>query len=656
MQPTDSPRRDGAISTPAHDPRTQLPAEAHAGGPVPGQGLWQRVDRADLTRLAVVVSLIVVAGVISLLGAPVWVVAVLSGAGTVTGCWPIAAQSWRDVRAHRMSMDLSMLIAIAAAAAIGQWMTALVISAFVLAAEILEDLCMARGRDVLTDLMSFLPSSVLVVDAGGSHSVPLDEVRVAQTIAVPPGGRVPVDGTVSAGSSTVDESRITGESLPRDVSVGATVFAGSINQTGALELHVDRVGAESSYGQIIEAVRRAQSSQAPVQKLADRFAGYLVSFAVGAAVLTFVLTRDLEASITVVIVAGACGIAAGTPLAVLASTARAAHNGAFVKDGTHLERLSTIDTVVFDKTGTLTLGAPRVVGLDPSSGTDPELLLRLAASAEWHSEHPLAHALVAEATARGLQLSDPERVGYKPGVGVSAVIEGTRVEVGNSRLVTAAPGSAERPGASAIHVARDGSYLGAVLVSDEVRASARECVSGLHALGLRTLMLTGDRRGAADAVASEIGIDDVRAELLPADKLRIIDEQRSAGHRVAMVGDGVNDAPALAAADVGIAIGSGTDIARESSDVVLIGTDLSDLTATIGIARRARRIVIANFVGTILVDAAGMLLAALGILGPLLAAFVHVGSESVFILNSARLIPGRRGRATARPIHPARTS
>lgn len=619
------------------------------GPPVPRQGLWQRVNRADVIRLAVVSAFVLAAGILSLTGAPWWALAATSIVGIVIGCWPVAAEAWADLGARRMSMDLSMLIAIAAAAAIGQWVTALIIGAFVLAAEILEELCMDHGRDALTDLMSFLPATVRVVDGDGTREVDLCEVRVGQTIAVTPGGRVPVDATVSVGASAVDESRITGESLPRDLTVGDTVFAGSINQTGALELRVDRVGATSSYGQIVEAVRQAQSSQAPVQKLADRFAGYLVSFAVVAAILTFVGTRDLEASITVVIVAGACGIAAGTPLAMLAATARAARNGAFVKDGTHLEKLSEIDTVVFDKTGTLTLGAPRVVGLNPCPDVAPDLLLRLAASAEWHSEHPIAHALVAEARARGLALSDPEQVSYQPGVGVTATIDGVRVRIGNSRLVASARDVAGPAGATTIHVERDGGLLGAVLVSDEVRDSARACVTGLHELGLRTLMLTGDRRDVAMTIAARAGIDDVRADLLPADKHRIVEDERAAGHRVAMVGDGVNDAPALTAADVGVAIGSGTDIARDSADVVLIGTDLRGLTTTIGIARRARRIIVANFVGTILVDVVGMLLAAFGILGPLLAAVVHVGSESAFILNSARLIPGPRTGAERRP-------
>lgn len=612
------------------------------------RSLWQRIDRRDLTRAGVVLGFTLAALIMGQTSLPGWTVAALAITGIVVGCRPIAVEAWGDLRARRMSMDLSMLIAIAAAAVIGQWVTALIITVFVLAAEILEDLCMDQGRDALTDLMSFLPSTVEVRDNQGTRAVPLSQVRVGQTVVVTPGGRVPVDGTVAAGASSVDESRITGESLPREVTPGEAVFAGSINQTGALELRVDRVGEGSSYGQIIQAVRRAQASRAPVQKLADQFAAYLIYFALAAAVIALVMTRDLTTAISVVIVAGACGIAAGTPLAVLAAIARAAQAGSFVKDGTHLEGLSTVDTVIFDKTGTLTLGAPQVVGLSPVAGVSPDRLLTLAASAEWHSEHPLARAIVAEARSHGLVISDPEHLDYQPGVGVTATLAGARVTVGSGRLVPQAPKPSPVGGVTVVHVAEDDAYLGGILLADQVRDSARDCINGLHRLGLRTMMMTGDHRTVAQTIAAELGIDDVRADLLPADKHRTIQAERANGHRIAMVGDGVNDAPALAEADVGIAIGSGTDIAQKSSDIVLVGTDLRDLADTVRIARRMRRIVTFNFVGTIAVDLVGMILAGLGVLGPLLAAVVHVGSESAFILNSARLIPTRRTRGSTR--------
>jgi len=601
--------------------------------------LWGRIDRGDLTRLAAVAGLAVAAGVSQLLAAPWWVSAAIAAAGLVVGCWPILVEAWEDVRARKMSMELSMLIAILAAALIGEWVTALVITAFVLAAEILEDLSMDRGRDALTDLMSFLPSRVLVRTGDHTAEVDLDQVRVGDVVMILPGGRVPVDGTVLEGRSSLDQSRITGEPLPVDVEVGATVFAGSVNQTGALAVRTEHVGDASSYGHIVAAVRAAQESEAPVQRLADQVASWLVYVALGGALVTWLITRDLTATISVVIVAGACGVAAGTPLAVLAAIARVARRGAFVKDGTHLEELSAVDTVVFDKTGTLTHGEPSVAAILPQPGFDEPSLLAAVASAELLSEHAIGQAIVAHARERSIAFDRPAEFSYEPGLGITAVTAGRRVRAGNAALV---PEAAQPTGdGTAVHVAIDDVHAGTLLLSDTIRDTARNAVSNLRSLGVRVVMMTGDGPAAAQAVASELGIDEVHAGLLPTDKVTLIDELRATGRRLAMVGDGVNDAPALARADVGIAMGTGTHIARESADVVLISSSLTDLVDTIRTARRARRIVFTNFAGTIAIDLIGMALAAFGVLGPLTAALVHVGSESAFILNSARLIPRR---------------
>jgi heavy metal translocating P-type ATPase len=606
-------------------------------------GIWHRIDRGDLARTAFVA---VCAGAVGFgLTGPWPAVPVIALLGLVVGCWPIVVEAWEDVRHRRMSMELSMLIAIVAAAAIGEWVTSLVITAFVLAAEILEDLSMDRGRDALTDLMAFLPALVQVRDGDELRTVPLDDVRAGQTVVVSPGGRVPVDGTVTAGTSSVDQSRITGESMPVELGPGGLAYAGSVNHLGALEIRAERVGATSSYGQIVDAVRAAQSSPAPVQRLADRLAGYLVYLALGGAVITYVVTRDVTATISVVVVAGACGIAAGTPLAVLAAIGRAARTGAFIKAGAHLESLSAVDTVIFDKTGTLTEGTPEVAEARPAGDVAEDQLMIWAATAELYSEHPLGQAIVRAARARSLPLGTPETFEYEPGRGLSAHVDGHLVQVGNAALVPGSDADADaepgRPGTTDVYVAVDGELAGTIRLSDTVRESARQCVADLHAMGLRVVMLTGDGRPTADAVAADLGIDEVRAELLPEQKLAAIDAERAAGRKVAMVGDGVNDAPALARADAGIAMGSGTHVARESADIVLISSDLADLTRTLRIARRARRIVLTNFVGTVVVDVVGILLAAFGLLGPVLAALVHVGSETAFILNSARLVPGR---------------
>ncbi len=615
---------------------------AQATGPS-GGSLWRRIDRGDLAR-----TLFVAACAVAVALGLTWpwpAMPVVAVVGIVVGCWPISVEAFEDVRHRRMSMELSMLIAIVAAAVIGEWSTSLVISAFVLAAEILEDLSMDRGRDALTDLMSFLPETVQIRDGADFRSVALAEVVEGDGVVITPGGRIPVDGTVVVGESTVDQSRITGEPLPADVGVGDEVFAGSINQVGAIEVRAERIGTDSSFGRIIAAVEQAQSTEPPAQRLADRLAARLVYLALIGAAITYLVTRDLTATISVVVVAGACGVAAGTPLAVLAAIARIARSGAFVKDGAHLEALSSVDTVAFDKTGTLTTGTPAVVDLQPVGGVDPDALLVLAAAAESYSEHPLGAAVVAHARAQALPVGPCEDFAYLPGRGVMAKVAGKAVAAGNRTLVPDAPETVAGQGiVTAVHVGVDGSYAGTILLADTIREGAKATVAELQRRGLRTMVITGDETATAAAVAAELGIDDVRAGLLPDEKLASIDAERAAGRRLAMVGDGVNDAPALARAQVGIAMGSGTDIARESSDIVLISSDLDDLVRTVRVARRARRIVMFNFAGTIAVDLVGMTLAALGLLSPVTAAFIHVGSETAFILNSARLIPGRERR------------
>lgn len=615
-------------------------------------GLIARIDRPDLAR-TLFVALCAAAVALGVTW-PTNAVPAVAVVGLLIGCWPILTEALEDARHRRMSMELSMLIAVVAAATIGEWTTALVITTFVLAAEILEDLSMDRGQDALTDLMAFLPRTVQVRvlpdgALGSVTTIPLEEVHPGQTVVVSPGDRVPVDGTVTAGASSVDQSRITGESLPVDILPGSEVLAGSVNQIGAVDVLVDRVGEDSSYGRIIAAVRQARESEPPVQRLADRLATRLVYLALAAAAVTLLVTRDLTSTISVVIVAGACGVAAGTPLAVLAAIARVARSGAFVKDGTHLEALSAVDTVIFDKTGTLTTGKPTVTDVLPEPELDEGALLRLAASAESWSEHPLGRAIVEHARNLGVAVGSATNFTYTPGLGVTAVVGDRRVAVGNRSLVSDAPEQARAQNAAtpatsatAVHVSVDGHYVGTLLIEDTLRHSAATAVESLHRTGLRTVLLTGDADAAAHTVARKVGISTVHAGLRPEEKLAVIDAERAAGHTVVMVGDGVNDAPALACADVGIAMGSGTDIAQDSADVILISSDLDDLVATVRTARRARRIIMTNFIGTIVVDVVGMLLAAFGLLSPILAALVHVGSETAFILNSARLIPSVR--------------
>ena len=576
-------------------------------------------------------------------------------AGLAVGGWPIFKEALENLVAKRMTMELSMSIAIIAAAAISEFFTALVITLFVVIAEVLERMTVSRGRRAIRDLLDFLPRAVSVRRGGAVAEVDTEALAVGDAVLVNPGGRIPVDGTVIAGHSFVDQARITGESMPLEKTAGTPVFAGSINQSGALEIRAERIGRDTSYGKIIEAVEQAERSRAPVQRLADRLAGYLVYFALGAAVLTYLLTRDIRSTISVVIVAGACGIAAGTPLAILGAIGRAARAGAIIKGGLFLEQLGQVDTVVLDKTGTLTYGQPQVRAIVPLSGTEATELLDTAASAELRSEHPLGKTIVAHARARGRTLKEPERFGYTPGCGIDAVLGGELVLVGNRALMhahdIAVPADAlgRFPEASEVLVAQGGKLLGAIVIADTVRLEAAFAIKAIHSMGIKTILLTGDARAVAEVIGRDLGISEVAADLLPEDKRMRVKGLVAQGRMVAMVGDGINDAPALIEAQVGVAMGSGTDVARESADVVLLGNDLLKFSETLGLARRARRIIWANFSGTIGVDALGIGLAAFGFLNPLLAAFIHVASELTFILNSARLLPARSHNS---PTHP----
>ena len=569
---------------------------------------------------------------------------VIALTATLIGGYPIFKEALENLLARRMTMELSMTIALGAALAIGEFFTALVIVLFVLIAEVLEELTVERGRRAIKDLLDFLPHTVDVRRADQVQTASAAEIQVGDVVIVKPGARIAVDGVVVKGQSAVDQSAISGESMPVEKSVNDQVYAGTINQSGLLEVRTTHIGRDTAFGKIIEAVERAEKSRAPIQKTADRLAGYLVYFALACAAFTFLVTRDVQSTISVIIVAGACGIAAGTPLAILGGIGRAARQGAIIKGGLYLEVLGRVDTIVLDKTGTLTLGNPTVSTILTCPGVAEQSVVEAAAIVERHSEHPLARAVLKEAANLSLPIAEPEWFEYTPGKGVVGAAGREEIVVGSPEFI-AERGfnldsfAANSNGTSRVFVARGDRLLGALQIEDVLRPESIEAVAELRKMGLRTVLLTGDAAAIADAIGQQLGIDEVSAGLLPDEKLQRINALLAERKTVAMVGDGVNDAPALMQASVGIAMGSGTDVARESASVLLIGNDLLKLVETLKIARHCQRIIRQNFVGTLLVDGIGVGLAAVGLLHPLLAAFIHVGSELMFIANSARLLP-----------------
>lgn len=598
-----------------------------------------KVGRADQIRIACI-------GLVILL---IWCKCpysqVLGMVATLVGGYPIFAEAFSNLREKRMTMELSMSIALFAALAISEIFTALVITFFVLIAEALEKLTMGRGRNAIKDLLSLMPQEAFVRTGDAIEEKRIAEISTDSIVVIKPGARIPVDGEVILGHSFVDQSTITGESLPAEKVIGSAVYAGTINQSGTLDVRTISIGEDTAFGKIIQAVESSERYQAPVQKTADRLAGYLVYFALGCAILTFLITHNVNATISVVIVAGACGIAAGTPLAILGGVGRAARSGSIVKGGLFLELLSTVDTVVFDKTGTLTHGLPKVTAIETLGSASVEDLVALAATAESASEHPLGKAVVAKARTEGLVIGRPEQFCYLPGKGIKCLIAGEEVLIGNRALFNAVGytlGAFKHgsPDSSEVLIGKAGKLLGFIHITDELRTEAHQAVRDLKAMGIKPILLTGDTAEIAHAIAKQLGINEVAAEVLPDEKQAYIKKLKDSGKRVAMVGDGVNDAPALMEATVGVAVGSGTDVARESADIVLIGNDLGRFVETVRIARRCKRIIMTNFAGTLIVDGLGVLLAAFGFLNPLLAAFIHVSSELLFILNSARLLPG----------------
>jgi heavy metal translocating P-type ATPase len=622
-------------------------AGIHHAKPEPLEGLDHEHEHEHGLELVEVLRVIFVALAAAAVWFHVWEpfhrVSVIGLLATLIGGYPIFKEAFENIVERRMTMELSMTIALVSALAIGQFFTALVITAFVLGAEILEGLTVGRGRQAIQDMLDFLPRTASVLRDGEIVEVGTHTINSGEIVLIRPGSGIPVDGPVLSGHSFVEEAAITGEPMPVEKTAGREVYAGTINQAGTLQVRVERLGRETTFGKIIEAVERAEHSRAPIQKMADRLAGYLVYFALGAAVLTFLITRNITSTISVIIVAGACGIAAGTPLAILGAIGRAARKGAIIKGGIYLEALGHLDTVFLDKTGTLTFGIPEVSEIRPAPSVSQRALLEAAASAERSSEHPIGRAIVSYALARNIRAEEPAHFEYRIGRGVVATLHGEQVAIGNRALfadsgipLPQAPSARE---GTEVHVTRGDSYYGSIRVTDQLRPSAVPAVQALQNMKIKVVLLTGDARPVAESIADRLGIVQVFSELLPDEKNSFIIDEVRKGRTVAMLGDGINDAPALSEATVGVAMGAGTDVARESADVVLIGNDLEKFVDTVRVARNCRRIILQNFYGTLIVDTIGIGLAAGGILNPLLAAFIHVTSELTFILNSTRLLP-----------------
>ncbi|MDR0434640.1 MAG: heavy metal translocating P-type ATPase [Gracilibacteraceae bacterium] len=543
--------------------------------------------------------------------------------------------------------------------------TAGMIITLILLGKTLEAVSKGKTGDAIRKLMDLAPKTAIVVRDGAEREILAEEVEIGDIVAVRPGAQIPVDGAVLEGRTAIDESMLTGESIPVDKKAGDPVYAASLNTTGAIRFRASKIGGDTALAQIIKLVEEAQGGKAPIAAMADKVSGVFVPIvcliALGAAAAWLIGTGgDLKFSLTifisVLVIACPCALGLATPTAVMVAVGKGAENGILVKSGEALETARQIDVVVLDKTGTITEGKPAVTDVLPAAGFGADELLQLAAAAEKGSEHPLGRAIVADAQNRGLELPQADAFNSLTGRGVEAQIGGRTVLAGSGRFMTergvALTGSAEtdagrlaNEGKTPMYIAAGGLFAGMVAVADVVKPSSRAAIDSIHKMGIATVMLTGDNRRTALAIAAQVGIDRVLAEVLPGDKANEVKKLQGEGKKVAVVGDGVNDAPALAQADVGVAIGSGADVAMESADIVLMRSDLRDVPTAIHLSRRAIRNIRQNLFWAFGYNVIGIPIAA-GLLrllwgGPLLnpifaAAAMSLSSVSV-LANALRL-------------------
>ncbi|MBB6636820.1 heavy metal translocating P-type ATPase [Cohnella thailandensis] len=551
-------------------------------------------------------------------------------------------RAWADPHAHGIEL---------------YYETSSVLITLILLGKLFEAMAKGRSSEAIRSLMKLQAKTALVVRDGAEHTVPVEEVVLGDLVIVKPGEKLPVDGVVEEGFSSVDESMLTGESLPVEKKAGDAVFGATLNKNGRLRIRATRIGKETALAQIIRIVEEAQGSKAPIQRVADVISGIFVPIVVGIALLVFLVwllavdpghfSGALEAAIAVLVIACPCALGLATPTSIMAGSGRAAELGILFKGGEHLERTQTIDSVVLDKTGTVTNGQPTLTDLLVAEGWEREAVAGWILAAEKGSEHPLAEAIVEGLRQEDVRRVEPESFAAMPGYGVEASVEGRGLLIGTRLLMTtrgvditgalAIMEQLEGDGKTAMLVAVDGVYAALVAVADTIKPTSRAAVERLKENGLRVVMLTGDNARTAKAIASAAGIDEVVAEVLPDGKADEIRKLQAQGRKVAMVGDGINDAPALATADIGMAIGTGTDVAMEAADVTLMRGDLNGIADAISLSRQTMRNIRQNLFWALAYNVIGIPIAAFGLLAPWLAGAAMALSSVSVVLNALRL-------------------
>ena len=608
-------------------------------------GIKKEITLLAISGVALVVS------IFDLLPLPfdaAWVAIVLCGI-------PIVLEALIGlITAFDIKADVLVSLALIASVLIGEDFAAGEVAFIMQLGALLEDVTVARARAGIEKLVHLTPQTARVVRDDGENIVPAEQVRVGDRLRVLPGESIPVDGVITSGQTSINQAVMTGESLPVDKTVGDEVSSGTVNQYGAFEMRATKVGEDSSIQRMIRLVQSADAGKARIVGQADRWATWIVVIALTAAALTWLITGEIIRAVTILVVFCPCALVLATPTAIMAAIGNATRHGFLVREGDALERLAAVRKIAFDKTGTLTYGTPRVVAVASAlAGLDRAGLYALAAGAEQLSEHPLGKAVVAGYREENSgEIAPAESFEMLPGRGVSAVVDGRRVLAGNPQLLAdhgvAVSPDAERQrlleeGATMIYVAADGVFAGYLALSDTLRAESAATIAALEAAGVRPVLLTGDHESAAGAIAARLGIREVRAGCLPEDKLQAIDGWQRDGVRVCMIGDGVNDAPALKKADVGIAMGGvGSDIAVEAADIALVDDEVKELPHLMALSRRMMSTIRMNLTFSMGLNFLAIFLAMAGTLNPVVGALVHNAGSVAVILNSALLLKWRR--------------
>jgi heavy metal translocating P-type ATPase len=576
---------------------------------------------------------------------------ILYAASALVGGSPIFLLAFRGIKRLDLTAGVMVSVAMIAALLIGEYSAAALVAFMMMFGEMLENLAVARSDGALKDLASLIPSQVTLLAGEQEQVVSIEQVRVGDVILVRNGERIPVDGTVQEGQAAVDEAAITGESIPVDKIAGDAVYAGTINTAGTLVIVARKLGRDTTLGTIVKLVEEAQKTQAPVQRVANQYARVLVPITFAIAFAVYLITGELVRSVTVLVVVCPCALVMATPTALVAAIGNAARNNVIVKTGADMEKLGKINVVAFDKTGTLTHGRPEVVHIVSTNSLGPDQVLTLAAAAEKVSEHPLGRAIVEAANSRGLALPPASGVEVLTGFGVRAQTNGSEIIVGNFALLDSSGiqisaeqksqlANLEKEGYTVIPVVVDQRLAGLISLADAIRPEAAGTIRALKKLEVdKTVMISGDNEATVQAVATKLGVDEYYGQTLPDQKLNLITQMQAQGLSVAYVGDGVNDAPALAVADIGIAMGvAGTDVAIETADVALMQDNMERLPHLVALSRETMSTIRVSVIFSMSMNLLSVVLGMLGIIGPALGAVMHEVSALPVLVYSARLV------------------